>query len=104
MYEDYKRLTLTTSTLPTAQTVLYTAPANSSVIIKHILVNNNNTTINRNASLWHGTARVLPTATIDAGGWGEFEGTIILNAGETLSGQVDAGTDVQIVVYALEVS
>lgn len=104
MYEDFKQLTLTTSTLPTAMTVLYTAPANSSVIIKHIRIVNGNATINRAVSLRHGTATILPAATIDAGGWGEFEGTIILNAGDTLSGQVDTGADVTITVYGMEVS
>jgi hypothetical protein len=103
MYEDFKRLAQA-DPLPTVQTTLYTAPANTSVIIKHIRVVNNNPTINRAVTLWHSGSLILPAATFDAGGWGEFEGTIILNAGETFSGRVDSGADVTISVYGLEVS
>lgn len=102
MYEDFKRFA--NGTLPTAQTILFTAPPNSSVIVKHIRLVNNNATINRSVTLWHGSDVILPAATIDAGGWGEFEGTIIINAGETFSAKVDLGADVTITVYGLEVS
>jgi len=92
----------------TVQQLLYEAPAGTTTIIGHIRLSNTNAAA-RTAKLWqNGVANtnvVLPTLTIEGGGWAEFTGSIILDAGNILYGV--SATDVTSVtynIYGLEVT
>lgn len=91
----------------TGATTLYTVPALTATIIKHIRIVNPTAT-DRTIKLWHGGVVdanvILPTVTVLAGGWGEFDGTIVMAAAETLSGIASAATALTVSVYGDEVS
>lgn len=89
----------------TTPTTLYTVPASKVAEIVHIRVVNP-TGASHTIKLWHdGSADVnliLPTVTIDAGGWGEFDGRILMETGDTLVAQADAASAVTATVYGFE--
>lgn len=91
----------------TGATTLYTVPASTSAIVKHITVSNP-TGASRTVKLWQsGTADtnvILPTATILAGGWAEFDGTVTLAAADTISGICDAATALTVTIHGDEVT
>ena len=92
-----------------AQT-LYTAPAGTTAIIGHIrIVNNHSAAVT--FTLSHGgisTADnafiILPALSIEAGGWAEFEGTLIMEAADFLQIQAENASDINYVVYGMELS
>lgn len=81
---------------------LYTAPASTQVIVKHIRVVNP-TAADHTIKLWqNGTTDsklILPVTTVLAGGWGEFDGVILMSATDTISGQCDASTTITVEIY-----
>jgi hypothetical protein len=93
--------------VPASATTLYTVPAVTTAIVKHIRAVNG-TASDRTLKLWHdGTADanlILPAATIVAGGWAEFDGNILMEAGDTLSGQASVATAITVTVYGDEVT
>ena len=81
----------------------------STVIVRHMRIVNTNATTDRTVTLWHtGTTAadmILPPVTIDGGGWGEFEGTIIMEAGQTLYGRcTELAAEVTVTLYGMEVT
>ena len=87
---------------------LYTVPASTTAIIRHIRIVNNTGTA-RTITLWHDgitdTFLILPATSIDAsGGSGEFDGVIPMEAADTLSGQASAASAITVTVYGLETS
>ncbi len=84
-------------------------------IVRHMRVVNNSGA-NGFFKMWHTQGNVpttigtfsddviVPRVQVDAGGWAEFEGTIILNDGEFLYGIADAGADLTFSVYGLEMT
>jgi len=105
MAETYKKLAQ--GQLPATVGTLYTVPASTTAIVKYITLTNN-TAGAQTAQLFHdGTAAaqsILPAISIAAGGWAEFEGTIIMEAADTLSGDSDAATSITYTVYGLELT
>lgn len=93
--------------VPTGVTSVYTAPALTSVIVRHMRAVNTNVS-GITLKMWHtGTTDadvILPAVSIDAGGWAEFEGTIILEAGEQLYAQASSATSITLTLYGLEVN
>ena len=92
----------------TSAGTIYTVPSATQTIVKHIRIVNNDTTA-RTVKLWHdGTADlnvILPTTSIRAGGWAEFDGTITMDAADTLAAQSSSTTSkVTITIYGLEIS
>lgn len=91
----------------TSAATLYTVPAATSTIVKHIRVANPTAT-DRTIKLWHdGTADaqvILPAVTVQAGGWAEFDGVILMEAADTLSGQASAATALTVTIYGDEVT
>jgi hypothetical protein len=91
----------------TSATTLYTVPGATAAIIKHIRVTNPTGT-DRTIKLWHdGTANanvILPAATVLAGGWAEFDGNILMEAADTMSGQASAATALTVTIYGDEVT
>lgn len=105
MAETYKKLGQ--GQLANSAGTLYTVPGNTSTIVKHIRLTNNTGT-DRTARLYHdGTTdatTILPAATIKAGGWAEFDGAILMEATDTLSGLSSAATAITYTIYGLEIS
>lgn len=91
----------------TSATTLYTVPAATQAIVKHIRIVNNDTSA-RTIKLWHdGTADanvILPATPVRAGGWAEFDGTITLEASDSFSGQASVASTVTVTIYGLEIS
>lgn len=91
----------------TSATTLYTVPSATQAIVKHIRVVNTDSTA-RTIKFWHdGNSDervILPATSIRAGGWAEFDGTITLEASDTLSAQASVGSKVTVTIYGLEIS
>jgi hypothetical protein len=87
-------------------TAVYTCPVGYSAVIRHIRLVNT-TGAAREVSLRQGgndlAHAILPTTSITAGGWGEFDGTIMLAGGEVLYGHSDAASAITYSIYGLEV-
>lgn len=93
MVEAYKKLAQTL--IPAAVAAVYTVPALTSTIVKHIVITNNTSSAVTGVSLYHDgtgdTQLLLPGVTLEAGEWAEFDGTITMETADTL--QAKAGTD-----------
>ena len=95
----------------TAQT-LHTSPAGTTTIVGHIrIVNNHSAALT--FTLSHGGLStvdnafiILPALSIEAGGWAEFTGSIIMDAADVLYGLCngDSSTVMSYNIYGLEVT
>jgi hypothetical protein len=111
MAETYKKLGQALIANQSANT-MYTTPANTSTIVKHIRLTNVDTGNSCHVKLYHldsgGTAgtsnQILPETTITAGGWAEFEGTIIMEAADFLQITCQNASDINYVVYGMELT
>ena len=87
-----------------SEQIVYT---HTTVIIKSMRVVNTTGTA-ATLKLFHdGTAAVnliLPFVTIAANGWAEFDGTIIMEAGDTLVGISGTDEAINLTVYGLELT
>ena len=97
------------SQISTTAGALYTVPANHETIVKHISVVNNDT-----EALWftlfHTTGTpyteattIIPEATLPAGGWAEFVGTITMDASDVLGGDAEQASEITITVWGDEI-
>lgn len=88
-------------------TTLYTVPGATEAIIKHIRAVNTSGTA-RTIRLWHdGSAdanAILPPVELGPGEWGEFDGSILAEAADTISGQAGAATAITVTIYGLEIT
>ena len=105
MAETYKKLAQTL--VDSSNETLYTVPANTTTIIRSMrLVNTTGTAAT--VKLFHdGTATanmILPFVTIAANGWAEFDGTIIMEAADTLIGISGTQNVINMTVYGLELT
>jgi len=86
-------------------TTIYTVPVGTQTEIHHIRVTNPTATA-RTIKLWHDGSSdsnvILPAVTIEIGGWGEFDGVIYMEAGDTLVAQASAATALTVTVYGIE--
>lgn len=105
MPENYKKIYQ--GQLSNTAGTLYTVPSATQTIVKAIRIVNTDASA-RTAKLWHdgtGDANViLPTCEIKAGGWGEFDGVITLEAADTLSGEASVASKLTVTIYGLEIS
>ena len=105
MAEAYKKLGQ--GQLPTTTAAIYTVPGSTEAIVKHMRFVNNDTE-DLTFSLYHDgdteAVCILPTATIEAGGWAEWDGTLVMEAADTLQGKASQATEITYTVYGLEVS
>jgi len=97
------------SQISTTAGALYTVPANHETIIKSMTVVNNDT-----EALWftlfHTTGTtyteattIIPEATLPAGGWAEWSGTITMDASDILGGDAEQGSEITITVWGDEI-
>lgn len=105
MPEAYKKLAQTQP--GTSVATAYTVPGATSVIVKHIRAVNvsaSPTTI----KLFHdgsGDANViLPAITLGPGEFLEWDGTLLMEAADTLQAQAGAATAITLTVYGIELS
>lgn len=105
MPETYKRIAQTQP--GTSAATVYTTPASTQTIVKHIRIVNTDT-LPRWVKLWQaGTADsnlILPQTSIPAGGWAEFDGTICLSAAETISASAEVASKVTLTIEGVEIT
>ena len=87
---------------------LYEAPSGTTAIVGHIRLSNTNAAA-RTVQLYQNgvtaTNVILPSLTIEGGGWAEFTGSIILDAGDKLYGISNSeSTSVTYNIYGLEIT
>ena len=105
MAETYKKLIQ--ELVDETNDTFITVDSNTTVIIKSMRAVNTTGTA-ATLKLFHdGTAAVnliLPFVTIAANGWGEFEGSIIMEAADTLVGISGTDAAINLTVYGLELT
>ena len=110
MTDTYSKLFQIDLTALSTPVSLVTAGATEQVIVKHIRVVNQSTSVSTAIKMFQtGTTvddLILPSADISPGGWAEFEGTIILSSNEILYASKENSTslttaDITITVYGL---
>ena len=97
------------SQLSTTAGALYTVPANHETIIKNITVVNNETEalwftlFHTQATPYDATTTIIPAATLPAGGWAQFDGTITMDAADISGGDAETGNLITITIYGDEI-
>ena len=93
--------------LPGAVTTLYTVPASTAAIIKHIRIVHVSGA-QASATLYHNgtgiTQIILPPVTIPTSGWGEFDGAILAAAADTIRGFATSAGQFATTIYGDEVT
>lgn len=105
MANTYKKLAQ--AELTGGNDTLYTVPGSTETIVSHIRIVNTDSS-DRTVKLWHdGTTDpyvILPSATVLAGGWAEFDGTILMEAADTLVALGSAASALTVTVYGTEIA
>tara|TARA_R100001086_G_C11790215_1_gene245978 strand:- start:37 stop:372 length:336 start_codon:yes stop_codon:yes gene_type:complete len=97
------------SQLSTTAGALYTVPANHETIIKNITVVNNDTEalwftlFHTTGTTYSEATTIIPEATIVAGGWAEWEGSMTLDASDVLGGDGEQASELTITVWGDEI-
>ena len=95
--------------LSTSEAAIHGCPANHETIIKYITVVNNDTSarwftlFHSTGTTYNETTTIIPEATIPAGGWAEFNGTITMDADDIIAGKGEANTELTITLYGDEI-
>ena len=88
---------------------IYTVPADHEAIVKSIMVVNNDTStqwftlFHTQGTTYDVTTTIIPAATLPAGGWAVFDGTITMDAADIIGGDVETGSKVTITIYGDEI-
>ena len=105
MAETYKKLVQ--ELVNNSNETLLTVAANTTVIIKSMRAVNV-TSSTATLKLFHdGTTTenlILPFVNIQGDGWAEFDGTIIMETGDTLTGKSGTNEAINLTVYGLELT
>ena len=97
------------SQLSTTAGALYTVPANHEPIIKNITVVNNDTEalwftlFHTTGTTYSEATTIIPEATIAAGGWAEWEGSMTMDASDVLGGDGEQASELTITVWGDEI-
>ena len=97
------------SQLSTTAGSLYQVPANHETIIKNITVVNNDTEalwftlFHTTGTTYSEATTIIPEATIAAGGWAEWEGSMTLDADDILGGDGEQASELTITVWGDEI-
>ena len=97
------------SQLSTTAGALYTVPANHETIIKNITVVNNDTEalwftlFHTTGTTYSEATTIIPEATIAAGGWAEWEGSMTFDASDVLGGDGEQASELTITVWGDEI-
>lgn len=92
--------------IPAAAGAVLTCPAAHTYTVKTIKIVNTDTASSHTFQLFiGGTAQanaVSPVFTIDAGGEAEWDGLMVLNAGDVMNGIADAATKLYVTFFGLD--
>ncbi len=103
MTDTYK--VLSQSEVGTASAALYTVPASTEAIIKHIDVV---CTLGDTLQLWVGGAAdanvILPKVTFATDEFAQWDGTLVLEAAQTINGDATTAGRMTVTIYGDEVS
>lgn len=106
MAETYKKLAQ--ALIDSTVGILYTVPALTQTIVKHIVITNNTTSAVTDIFLYHDgtsdTECLLPGVTLGAGEWCEFDGVITMEASDTLQAKAGTDTVLGMTVHGMEIS
>ena len=97
------------SQITTTAGALYTVPANHETIIKGIKVVNNDTEalwftlFHTVGTIYTEATTIIPEATLPAGGWAEFDGTITMDADDIIGGDAEQASEITITIYGDEI-
>ena len=97
------------SQLSTTAGALYTVPANHETIVKNITVVNNDTEalwftlFHTTGTTYSEATTIIPEATIVAGGWAEWEGSMAMDASDVLGGDGEQASELTITVWGDEI-
>ena len=97
------------SQLSTTAGALYTVPANHETIVKNITVVNNDTEalwftlFHTTGTTYSEATTIIPEATIAAGGWAEWEGSMTMDASDVLGGDGEQASELTITVWGDEI-
>jgi hypothetical protein len=95
--------------ISTTAGAIYTVPSNHEAIVKSIMVVNNHTAtqwftlFHTQATTYDATTTIIPAATLPAGGWAVFDGTITMDAADIIGGDVETASKVTITIYGDEI-
>lgn len=93
--------------VPATATTLYTVPSATSTLVKTMRIVNTSASA-ATIKIWqNGTANantILPTTSIDAGGFAEFEGTFTLGAADYISAQAGTASAITITIWGVELT
>ena len=95
--------------ISTTAGAIYTVPADHEAIVKSIMVVNNDTStqwftlFHTQGTTYDVTTTIIPAATLPAGGWAVFDGTITMDAADIIGGDVETGSKVTITIYGDEI-
>jgi len=107
MGNAYKKLAQGVLTGPGTQDAMYTVPADTEAIVKLITIVNTAVS-NQTVEIWHDghvdANAILPSITIEAGGWLEMDGPFTLEAADTLEAEGSSATSLTYTIYGVEVS
>jgi len=105
MAETYKKLVQTL--VDSSNETFYTVASNTTTIIRSMRAVNTTGTA-ATLKLFHdGEATsnmILPAVTIEANGWAEFDGVIVMEAADTLIGISGTQNVINLTVYGLELT
>jgi hypothetical protein len=91
----------------TGAAALYTCPAATTAIIRHIRVVNNDTQA-RLITLWDGGSAdsnaILPATSVPKGGVLELDVFVVVGAGVAIQGKADAAAKVTVTMYGVEIT
>ena len=106
MAEAYKKLAQ--GTVDQTVEAVYTVPAVTQTIVKHIVITNDTGSSVSGLYVYHdgtGAANcLLPGVTLAAGEMAEFEGTITMETGDTLQMKADTDDVLGFTVHGLELT
>src|SRR5262245_18664883 len=102
---DYVPIKIFQGALNSSPTTLYTAPALTRVLVTSVVIANTNTTTSRAVTLKGGAtpSTWLPGVPVAASTTLPFAPHQILEAGETVNGSQDAGTDVHVCISGVAI-
>ena len=95
--------------LPTTAAAIYTVPADHEAIVKGIMVVNNDTEalwftlFHTVGTTYNETTTIIPEATLPAGGWAQFDGTITMDAADIIGGDAEQASEITITIYGDEI-
>ena len=95
--------------ITTTAAAIYTVPTDHEAIVKGITVVNNDTEalwftlFHTDGTTYDETTTIIPEATLPAGGWAEFNGTITMDAADIIGGDAEQASEITITIYGDEI-